>query len=281
MAQFSIVTNTAALNAQNNLTANSLQMQNTISRLSSGLRINGAKDDAAGLAIAENLHSDVQALNQAVRNANDGIGIINTADAALGEVGNLLQRAVTLAEQSSSGTSGADNGTAKQAINSEYKQILSEIDRISNTVQFNGVNLFSSSGATIDVQVGTSNTSNDRIQLTTTALSATGLGLTAAASNSLSTSSGAQAELSKIKTAIATISADRGDLGASYNRLQHTISVITAQGENLTAAESQIRDANIAEEVVNLTKFQVLNQTGLSSLAQANTSQQSVLALLR
>ncbi len=278
MANFSIVTNTGAINAQNKLTTNSIGMANTISRLSSGLRINGAKDDAAGLAIAENLRADVAALNQAVRNANDGIGIINTADAALGEVGNLLQRAVTLAEQAASSTSGADSGTAKTALNAEYNQILSEIDRISNTVQFNGVNLFSTTGATVDVQVGTGNTSNDRIQIATSALAASGLGLT---SNKLTTAANAQAELVLVQTAIDTISSRRGTLGAAYNRLEKTISVITVQAENLKAAESQIRDANIAEEVVNLTKFQVLNQTGLSALAQANSSQQSVLSLLR
>ncbi len=281
MGQFSIVTNTGAINAQNKLMSNSLGMSNTISRLSSGLRINGAKDDAAGLAIAENLRADVAALNQAVRNANDGIGIVNTADAALGEVGNLLQRAVTLAEQAASGTSGSDNGTAKTALNDEYGQILAEIDRIASTVEFNGVKLFATGGATVDVQVGTTNTANDRIQLTTSALSATGLGLTAATGNVLKTATGAQAELTKVQTAIDTISSRRGTLGASYNRLEKTISVITVQAENLKAAESQIRDANIAEEVVNLTKHQVLNQTGLSALAQANSSQQSVLSLLR
>ena len=278
MANFSIVTNTGAINAQNKLTTNSLGMSNTISRLSSGLRINGAKDDAAGLAIAENLRADVAALNQAVRNANDGIGIINTADAALGEVGNLLQRAVTLAEQAASSTSGADSGTAKTALNAEYNQILSEIDRISSTVQFIGVNLFSTTGATVDVQVGTGNTSSDRIQITTSALAATGLGLN---TNKLTTAANAQAELVLVQTAIDTISSRRGTLGANYNRLEKTISVITVQAENLKAAESQIRDANIAEEVVNLTKYQVLNQTGLSALAQANSAQQSVLSLLR
>ncbi len=282
MASFSIVTNIGAVNAQNKLTANNLGMANTISRLSSGLRINGAKDDAAGLAIAENLRADVSSLNQAVRNANDGIGIINTADAALGEVGNLLQRAVTLAEQASSGTSGADAGTAKKAINAEYQQILSEIDRISSTVSFNGVSLFGASGATVDVQIGSGSSSNDKITLTTSGLSSTGLGLTTGATTTaLQSASGAAAELVKIQDAIDTISQKRGDLGASYNRLEHTISVITVQSENLKAAESQIRDANVAEEVVALTKYQVLNQTGLSALAQANSSQQSVLALLR
>jgi flagellin len=185
---------------------------------------------------------------------------------------------VTLAEQAASSTSGADSGTAKTALNAEYNQILAEVDRISATVEFNGVSLFSTTGATVDVQVGSGNTSDDRIQVTTSALSATGLGLN---TDKLTTAANAQAELVLVQTAIDTISSRRGDLGAAYNRLEKTISVITVQAENLKAAESQIRDANIAEEVVNLTKYQVLNQTGLSALAQANSSQQSVLSLLR
>ncbi|HNX19987.1 MAG TPA: flagellin [Acidobacteriota bacterium] len=286
MANFSIVTNIGALNAQNQLTKTSQGMQNTIARLSSGLRINGAKDDAAGLAIANNLNADVQALNQAVRNANDGIGVINTADAALNETGNLLQRAVTLAEQASSGTSGVDSGTAKTAMNQEYQQILAEIDRIGNTVTFNGQNLLNAASSSVDVQVGTGNTSNDRVTINLTpsgnGLTATGLGLTTgSATTALQTASGAQAELVKVKSAIDKVSSMRGTIGAAYNRLEHTISVITVQAENLNSAQSQIRDANVAEEVVNLTKYQVLNQTGLSALAQANSSSQSVLSLLR
>ena len=278
MASFSVVTNIGALNAHNQLVGTERHLQTTINRLSSGLRINGAKDDAAGLAIAENLRADVQGLNQAVRNANDGISVINVADSALGEIANLLHRAMTLAEQSASDTSGADSGTAKTAINSEYTQILSEIDRIASTVQFNGLQLLSGSGATIDVQVGLASSSDDRIAITTVGISASSLGLT---SDSLLTASDSRTELEAIQTAIDDVSGNRGDLGAYYNRLEHTIAVISVQAENLQAAESQIRDANIAMEVVNLTKYQVLNQTGLSALAQANSTSQSVLSLLR
>ncbi|MFN7967165.1 MAG: flagellin [Acidobacteriota bacterium] len=278
MASFSVVTNIGALNAHNQLVGTERHLQTTINRLSSGLRINGAKDDAAGLAIAENLRADVQGLNQAVRNANDGISVINVADSALGEIANLLHRAMTLAEQSASDTSGADSGTAKTAINSEYTQILSEIDRIASTVQFNGLQLLSGSGATIDVQVGLASSNDDRIAITTVGISASSLGLT---SDSLLTASDSRTELEAIQSAIDDVSGNRGDLGAYYNRLEHTIAVISVQAENLQAAESQIRDANIAMEVVNLTKYQVLNQTGLSALAQANSTSQSVLSLLR
>ncbi len=278
MANFSVVTNVGALNAMNGLTRTQGGLISTINRLSSGLRINGAKDDAAGLAIAENLRADVAALNQAVRNANDGVGIINTTDSALGEIGNLLQRAVTLAEQAASGTSGADNSTSKTALNAEYNQILTEIDRIAATVSFNGISLLSGTGTTIDIQVGTGSGANDRIQLVTTGVSAAGLSLTA---GTLATASDARAELVAVQSAIDSVSANRGNLGAYYNRIDHTISVIMSQAENLKSAESQIRDANVAEEVVNVTKFQVLNQTGMAALAQANATAQSVLALLR
>ncbi|MFN7967166.1 MAG: flagellin [Acidobacteriota bacterium] len=278
MASFSVTTNVGAINAQNQLVKTQLGLSTTINRLSSGLRINGAKDDAAGLAIAEGLRADVSALNQGVRNANDGIGVINIADAALGEVNNLLQRAVTLAEQAASGTSGLDSSTSKQALNDEYNALLSEIDRISATVEFNGRTLLSGSGATVEVQIGTGSGSNDAITITTTGVSASGLTLT---SDNLLTASDAKLELVTLQDAIDTISSNRGSLGALSNRLQYSIQVITSQAENLKAAESQIRDANIAEEVVNLTKFQVLSQTGLSALAQANTSSQSVLSLLR
>ncbi len=281
MASFSVVTNIGALNAQNKLVDTQRGLQKAINRLSSGLRINGAQDDAAGLAIAENLRADVQGLNQAIRNANDGISVINVADSALQEMANLLSRAMTLAEQAASGTSGSDNGTAKTALNSEYKQILDEIDRISVTATFNGTTLFGTTGTSIDIQVGTGNSADDRIQITTSPISATALGLSDPATDPLATAAGAQAELLKIKSAIDGISADRGSLGASYNRLEHTIAVVTTQAENLKAAESQIRDANVAEEVVNLTKYQVLNQTGISALAQANAASQSVLGLLK
>ncbi|MDQ7006573.1 MAG: flagellin [Acidobacteriota bacterium] len=278
MAAFSVVTNIGALKAHNQLVSTERNLNVTLNRLSSGLRINGAADDAAGLAIAENLRADVQGLNQAVRNANDGLSVINVADSALNEISNMLQRAMTLAEQAASDTSGQDSSSSKSAINDEYNQILSEIDRIASTVSFNGINLLSSGGATIDVQVGLSSSTNDRITVTTSAISAASLGL---ASDQLLTKSDARNELVALQSAIDTVSSDRGDLGASYNRLTNTIAVITVQAENLMAAESQIRDANIAQEVVNMTKYQVLTQSGLAALGQANNSSQNVLSLLQ
>jgi flagellin len=184
---------------------------------------------------------------------------------------------MTLAEQAASDTSGLDSSSSKSAINDEYNAILQELDRIAATVEFNGMELLSGSGTSIDVQVGLGATIDDRITVSTSAVTGSGLGLS---SGAMLTKSGARAELAEIQSAIDAVSADRGDLGAAYNRLQHTISVIAVQAQNLQAAEAQIRDANIAEEVVDLASFQVLTQTGIAALAQANSAAQNVLALL-
>ena len=275
MAAFSVVSNLGSINAQNQLARTQLGLNKAIARLSSGLRVNSAKDDAAGLAIADALRADVAALNQGVRNANDGIGLVNVADSALGEITNMLQRAITLAQQSASGTSGADSGAGKTALDAEYQALLGEIDRLNATVEFNGTTLLT--GSTTAIQIGTGNTAGeDSITITTTAIDSTSLGLT----GDLTTAANAGTELVALQAAIDDVSAERGALGAVANRLEFTISTISVQSENLKAAESQIRDANVAEEIVNLTKFQVLNQTGLSALAQANATSQSVLSLL-
>lgn len=290
---FSIINNVGALNALNSLSRANSGLSKTLERLSSGLRINSAADDASGLAIADGLRADVGALNQAVRNANDGVSVVQVADGALAEISSLLQRGVSLAEQAASDTSGADSGAEKAALNNEFQEILREINRISLTVDFNSKVLFGTLGATFDVQVGASGTAaNDKITLTTNALQATGsasggLGLSGTGSGvtvtttALNTKSAAQAELTLVRTAIDTISTQRGTLGSARNRLDSTIAVVSVQAQNLTAAESRIRDADIASEIVQLTKFQVLSQTGLSALSQANLSSQSVLTLLR
>jgi flagellin len=294
MATFSVNTNLASLKAQNEMGMTQVNMNRTLERLSTGLRINSAADDAAGLAIAENLRADVTALNQGIRNANEGINVINIVDSALGEVGNLLNRAVTLAEQAASSTSGEDSSVSKEALNDEYNEILSEIDRISDTIEFNGQSLLGtasdgSAGASMDIQVGLGSGSNDRLTITTQGLSATStstnlgsgaLGLGDANDARLLAASNAQAELVEIQDAISNVNDMRGDLGAKFNRLEHTIEVLNVQSESLTASESSIRDADMAQEVVNMTKFQVLNQAGLASLSQANATSQSVLSLL-
>jgi flagellin len=277
MASFSVVTNIGALKAHDQLVATERKLHSTLTRMSSGLRINGAQDDAAGLAIAENLRADVSGLNQAVRNANDGLSVINVADTALNEIANLLHRAVTLAQQASSDTSGTDGSASKEAINAEYNQILDEIDRIAGTVEYNGTLLLSNSGASLDVQIGLSSSANDRITINTPQLGVSDMSLS---DDQLLTKSAARQELVRIQDAIETVASKRGLLGASYNRLEHTIEVITVQSESLTASESQIRDADMAKEIVNLTKYQVLNQSGMAALGQANAASQSVLSLL-
>jgi flagellin len=277
MASFSVVTNIGALKAHDQLVATERNLHSTLTRMSSGLRINGAQDDAAGLAIAENLRADVAGLNQAIRNANDGLSVINVADTAMNEIANLLHRAVTLAQQASSDTSGTDGSASKEAINAEYNQILDEIDRIAGTVEYNGTLLLSNSGASLDVQIGLSSSANDRITITTPEMGTSDMSLS---TDQLLTKSAARQELVRIQDAIENVAAKRGLLGASYNRLEHTIEVITVQAESLTASESQIRDADMAKEIVNLTKYQVLNQSGMAALGQANAASQSVLSLL-
>lgn len=271
---FSVLNNVAGIQAQNELTITQLGLQRTLFRLSSGKRINSGADDAAGLAIADGLLGQIRALDQAVRNANDGTSYLQIADGGLGEVTNLLHRAVTLAEEAATSTVGTNGVTA---LNAEYLEIQEEIDRIGQDTTYNGTALF---GATLSVWVGdTSNASTaSTIDVAITGLSAAGLGMTAAGFTS---NTEAQTELSNLQTALNNVAQFRGTLGAGINRLQSAVSVIQSQLLNLTAAESQIRDANMAQEVANLTKFQILSQAGISALSNANAGAQNVLSLFR
>jgi flagellin len=271
--------------------------------LSSGLRINSAADDAAGLAIADGLRADVRALNQASRNANDGVSLLQTADSALNEISLLLTRAVSLAEQAASGTSGSDGSDSKNALNDEFQSILTEIDRIADSVEFNGLNLLggadvntSTGDPSLSIQVGLDSAAASRIDIntisinvqgnttssftagTTTKRSSLQLGFSGA---NLVSSGGALTALATLQTSIASTARARGNIGASINRLQTTTTIISSLATNLQSAESQIRDADIANEIVNLTQYQILTQTGISALAQANISGQNVLALLQ
>lgn len=319
MGNFSIVNNLSAIEAQNRLTVTDRNLKSTLTRLSSGLRINNSGDDAAGLAIADGLRADVRALNQGSRNANDGISLLQTADSALNEISLLLTRAVTLAEQAASGTSGADNSTSKTALDDEFQTILTEIERLAGSVEFNGLNLLggSSTGTetsnpTVTIQVGLDSSTSSRITIQTVSInvntdSAGNTRITSGTLNTtdpnftgfdktdgqriqlnlgfsgtdLKTSSNALISLATLQGAISDVSRTRASLGASINRLQTSTTVIQSLATNLQSAESQIRDANIAQEIVNLTQFQILTQTGISALAQANVSGQNVLALLR
>ncbi len=279
---FSVITNISSLYAQSNLYTTNIGLQKTISRLSSGYRIVEAGDDAAGLAIANRLKAQVYALDQAYRNANDASGIIQIADGALSKITELLNRAVTLAEEASSGTL---TDAERETLNVEYDQIKAEINRVFSTVNFKGVNLFNTSSTTaktFEIFVGdTEIASTITISIGGGSRSATygssGLGLT----SNISTSSDAQTALTQIKSAISIVSQWRGVLGAQQNRLRNSISIINTQAINTRAAESIIRDANMAQEMVNLTKWQILLQSGMASLTQANASSQMVLALFR
>jgi len=270
------------MDAQKNLYFTNIGLNKTLSRLSSGQRIIDAGDDAAGLAIASSLKADVYALAQATRNANDGISIVQIADGALNKLTDLLLRAVTLAEQSASDTVGTNE---KATLNVEYTQILNELNRVVSVANFKGERLFSVSNAfTKSIFVGDTHFESwITISIGGTRGAGTeALGLTAGTSfSSISTRSNALATLTLINNAIASISRWRGALGAQQNRLINATAIINVQALNIRAAESTITDANMAEEVVNMTKWQILMQSGMSSLAQANSSAQMVLSLFR
>ena len=271
----SILNNIPSLAAQNNLQTNNANLQRTLFRLSSGSRINSGADDAAGLAIADGLHANITALNQSAQNANDGIGQLQTADGGLAQVTSLLNRAVTLATESSTGTVGSSQRTA---LNAEYTSIKAEIDRIGGNTTFNGTSVFSATTTSIFLSDGGSSSS---IATTTGALSSSSVNGTNLSSDNLTTAALAATALTDINSAVANVAALRGTIGASINRLQSASTVIGNQVQNLTAAEDNIRGANITQEVANLSKFNILNQTGISALAQANQAQQGVLRLLQ
>lgn len=390
----SILNNIASLAAQNNLAVTGANLQKTLFRLSSGSRINSGADDAAGLAIADGLQANITGLTQSARNANDGVGQLQVADGALAQVTTLLNRAVTLATESATGTVSNQQRTALDA---EFTAIKSEVDRIGSTTNFNGTAVFTAAVQSIFLS---DSVTNSTINTTTGTLSALGVGLGANASTTLSsianpaaasavavggttytfvaaltgaanevlvggnasaslgnlaaavngsagagvaygvgtvantnvkatansdgtdtftalvsgvggnaitstttsaslgfsaggtlaggsgsagltTAAAAQAALATINSAISSVASTRGALGASINRLQSAVNVINNQTQNLSAAQSGIRDADISQEVANLTKYQILNQTGISSLAQANQTQQTVLKLLQ
>jgi len=286
MGAFSILNNVSGLNSQNQLTLNNVNLSRTLLRLSSGKRINSGADDAAGLQIADSLRSNVRALDQAVRNANDGISVAQIADGALNEIGNLLTRAVTLSEESATATV---DSTGRVSLNNEFTQIQSEISRIATQTNFNGTAIFSTSGVNFgnsySVFVGdTSGASSISVtigQITISGANVTNIGTQNLQTIDLTTAAHAATSLTTIKAAIDAVATARAGLGSGMNRLQSAVAVLQSQSQNTTAAESTIRDANIAEEVANLTKYQILAQSGIASLAQANTSSQQVLGLLK
>lgn len=270
-------TNIASLNAQRNLTVTQGQLNKSLQRLSSGLRINSAADDAAGLAISEGMRSQVRSMNQAIRNANDGVSLVQTAEGALNEVSNILVRMRELATQSATGTVSSDQ---RSYIDSEFTQLKNEIDRIASATDFNGTKILDGSSGTVSFQIGAGNTANDIISVTISAGAASSIGV-ATASVSGNSGAAASAALGAIDTAIKSVSNIRGNLGAVQNRLQSTINNLQVSVENLSAAESRIRDVDVASETAAMTRAQILTQAGTSILSQANQTPQSALSLLR
>ena len=281
-----IFNNTASINAQNLLGQNNKRLSNSVERISSGLRINKAADDAAGLAISEGLRSDIRSLRQAVRNSNDGVSLINIAEGALNEQSGMLIRLRELASQAATGTTGS---TERATIQLEFNALRNEIDRITHTTVFNDQKLVDGSLASsvssanqIFIQVGMDNNANSRInlneQLDLKAITVSALNID---SLSVTSASGALDALEAVNTAIGAVTAIRGQVGSVQNRLVRTISNLNISVENLQAAESQIRDADIAQEVPLLTRNQIMVQASTAMVGQANLIPQSVLQLLQ
>lgn len=276
----SILTNVASLNAQRNLNATQTNLAASIGRLSSGMRINNASDDAAGLGISENLKADLRSLAQAGRNANDGVSMTQVAEGSMNEQQGIVTRMRELAVQSANQTLGT---TERGYIQTEFGQLRNEINRISAVTEFNGQKLIDgSASAGLAFQVGMQNSANDRISMSITKLTTSTLGSTSLhiASATLSTVTGARNALASFDKAIEQLSTARAKVGAVQNRMQVTISNLAVAHENLSAANSRIRDVDVAAETADLTRNSILQQAAVSVLAQANVQPQLALSLL-
>lgn len=270
--------NVSALNAYRQLSINNSSMQKSLEKLSSGYRINRAGDDAAGLAISEKMRAQIRGLNQAQRNAQDGISLIQTAEGALNETHSILQRMRELVTQAANDTLTSED---RMNIQKEIDQLNAEIDRIANQTQFNTKVLLSGSFATTGLEFQVGANSGQSISLTLGIMTSTSLGVAGLdVSTSTLSSASISAWLTTIDAAINTVSGERDKLGALQNRLEHTINNLGTASENLTAAESRIRDVDMAQEMMEFTKQNILSQAATAMLAQANTLPQSVLKLL-
>jgi flagellin len=270
-----INTNVASLNAQRSLTNSTSNLNKSLEKLSSGMRINRAADDAAGLAISEALKSDIRSLEQAGRNAADGVSMVQLAEGALDEVSGILVRLRELAEQAANETMGS---TERGYIDTEFTTLMEEIDRISGSTEFNGISLLDGNGGTSSILVGIATSDTVDIDLTNTADSAT----LAIDTETLAGTDNANAlsAITAVEAAIDTVSGWRADFGISQNRLESSMRSIANSVENLSAANSRIRDVDIARETSIMTSNQILQQAGVSVLAQANMSPQMALTLL-
>ncbi|MDL2336342.1 MAG: flagellin [Pseudomonadota bacterium] len=263
-----INTNVSSLNAQRNLSMSQNSLATSMQRLSSGLRVNNAKDDAAGLAIADRMNAQIRGINVAIRNANDGISLAQTAEGALATVTDVLQRMRELAVQAQNGS----NGTSDRAnLDTEYQELSSEVTRIATQTKFNGSAIVGASSGTQVFQVGANN--GDTLSITTSTVTTVAGGVT--------TSALASTALAAIDTALDTITTQRATYGAAINRFQFAISSLQITGENQSAARGRIMDADFAAETANLSRSQILQQAGTAMVAQANQLPQQVLQLLK
>mgnify|MGYP000025313989 FL=1 len=282
-----INTNIMSLISQRALNESQLSMQSSVERLSSGLRINRAKDDAAGLAISERITAQIRGLNQAVRNANDGISMLQTTEGAIDEISNALQRMRELAVQASTGTVSSAGGATsdKGKLNLEFQALADEIKRIIDSTEFNGTKVLDGTSPTLTLQVGYQDNDNNRFAISFANLTSLNAYITAGSptvnGTELQTATGAQAELGKIDADLDAVTNSRAAIGATQNRLESTVRNLANVVENQSAARSRVQDADFAVETSNLTRTQILQQAGTAMLAQANALPQNVLSLLR
>jgi flagellin len=270
----SVGTNPTSLNAQRNLGSTQRSLAGNLARLSSGLRINQAADDAAGLGVSERLKSQIRGMSQASRNANDGVSMIQIAEGAMNEQAGILTRMRELAVQASNGTLGDEE---RGYIETERAALTEELDRISAVTEYNGVAMLGADAGDIEMQVGIRGTDDDRITVSFAATDAAGLGVDAVNFND---AAAAQDSLESIDDAINELSLNRANIGSSQNRLVVTMNNLAVAHENLSAANSRIRDVDIAEETASMTRNQILSQAGTSVLAQANQLPSAALSLL-
>jgi len=270
-----INTNLVSMNAQRNQGTSQSSLALSMQRLSSGLRVNSAKDDAAGLSIADRMNTQVQGMNVAIRNANDAISLSQTAEGALGKVGDMLQRMRELAVQSANATNSAADRTSLDA---EFQQLGQEIGRTLTSTKFNGIAILAGGAGAQAFQVGANN--GDTVTVTTTNMSASA-NITAVTGGAVTSVVLANTALTNIDTALGTVDSERALYGAAQNRFDNIVATLQVASENQAAARSRIMDANFAEETANLSRAQILQQAGTAMIAQANQLPQQVLTLLR
>lgn len=259
------------MNSHRNLAFNNVQQGKSSEKLSSGYRINRAADDAAGLSISEKMRAQIKSMNQGMRNAQDGVSLVQTAEGAMNEVSDMLTRMKELATQASSSTYNASD---LEAMDAEYQELVSAVGEIAASTKFNGIELLNGGGGTINIQLG--GTADEKVEVDMSAIDITNLGL-----GGLTDQAAAVTELAAIDTAIGTVNTARSTLGAFQNRLEHMYNNVGTTAENLQAAESRIRDTDMAAEMMKYTKFNILQQASTAMLAQANQAPQNVLQLLR